>query len=451
MIEGESQAKFLRIGTVVAFAFTLVFAIFFVYGYQFDARSQQIVRKSVVLFDGEMSDFQQSLDGKPLVPSQNELRLVPGEYLIALAQDGFHSWQKMVSLKEDELVRLGRPWLIPSSGIETSSDLLRKSGDTPREYTAVKNSQSHVFGIDADKKSVTVHVFSRTASDMPLVFTLKSPFTLKKIKKMAYVHEKLYVLGTDSQLWSFNDKKTPVKISEVRDMYEFDDALFVITAEGKLTALEVSATADSLFEKPVTVATPYELTSFTDVQLGKSNYLFTLNAEDRSHPKNITSVSYILITDSHGEQLFSDFGTAALIDSDDSFQFIQDGELVLMDLKKKSYQHFQSAPIFEHAQMVRRLGDTFWLLLVNGANTLSVCDQWGESCIVIATLDDPYLLAVSDGFAWLTTSQKKLLSLNFDPLNKGRSGISEIINTIIEPATSLTSSQTSPQVPVEEK
>ncbi len=448
---GEAQAKVLRIGTVVVFVITLVIAIFFVYGYQFDTSSQQIVRKSVILFDGSMSDFNQSLDGQPQIPAQNELRLVPGSYTVALSQDGFHTWQKSIFLKADELIRLGRPWLIPSTGISTSTDILRKDEETSKVFTDLRSNQSHLFGIDADKKSLTVHIFNRGEALEKSTFILKSPFTIKKIKKFAYVNETLFVLGTDSVVWAVTDKKNLVKLAEIRDMFEFEETLFVINDEGELTLIESSADSETDFAKPLTIAAPYELTAITDVQRGKSNYLFTLVVEDRTNEKNIKSVSSILVADARGEKLFSDIASAALIDEDDSFQFIQDGELVLMDLKKKTYQHFQSAPIFEHASLVRRLGDTFWLLLVNGTNTLSVCDQWGESCLVIDTLDEPYLLSKNNGFSWLTTSQKKELTLNFDPLNKGSSSISEIINTIIEPATSLSASAASPTVTSEVK
>ncbi len=451
MIEGESQAKFLRVGTVVVFLITLTLVLFFVYGYQFDSSSKQIVKKSVILLDGDVSDFSQTLDSKPQVPSQNEFRLIPGSYILGLSQEGFFPWQKEVYIGDDELVRLGRPWLIPNKNLETSTEILRKGDTSKKDFNLVFNTESHIFGVDTEKKTFTVHVFKRGEDDEKATFILKSPFNSKKINRLAYVNNQLFLLGEDSVLWSIDEKNIPTKKSVVRDIYEFNDSLFSINNNGALEQLYKSELGDIAFENTVKIAAPYELEKISDVQIGKSNLLFTLLAEEKSNNKNTKILSSIVLTDLNGDMLFSDFGNSSLIDKDDSFQFIQDGELVLMDLKKKTYKHYVAAPVFDHASLVRRIGDTFWLLIINATNSLSACDQWGESCIVLKTLDAPFLVNKKDGFTWLSSFQNKQLSFNFDPLNKARTGLSGIINTIIEPANSLTSSVTSPSIFVEPK
>lgn len=408
MIANETQARYLRRGTLVVFFITLIVSLFFVYGYHFDPSSQQLVKKSVVLFESDISKYTQYINEVAQSPSQNVLRLVPGEYSLRLAAEGFYPWKRHIMLAEDEIMRLGKASLIPTTFASIPALFPQESPDY------LISTHGYWFGFSQFAGTLTITVNSFTDQTAYTHFNLKQGWTTSDIKKIGFDPRTttLYIVDTTNTLYALVKKKPPQKRAVVRDMYQFFNAIYAIDETGNL--IDVTSPSDPLFNA-ISLAVPYEIEAINDVQHEEPWRVFAITIRENRGTNTNLAIPLIIVIDASGQQIYSDIGTSPSVNSEGVIRYLRGQQLASYNLQTKKFTQEEAPSHLMQAALMRPLGNTFWYLIATVQNQLLTCDRWFENCIGLGQIDLPILSSAGDGFVWYASANNKPIIFDFNP------------------------------------
>lgn len=442
MILSDKQARFLRWGTVVVFAATFVVALVNVYGYRFDSNSQSLVKKSVIVFDTPVSEYTVSVNGIAQGGVKNELRLVPGRYELSLAQENNVEWKKKIDLKEDELMRLGRPWLLPREPLTpVDANLVFE-----KNWVLVMNTE-YWLAFKIENKSFTARLFNRE-SKIETRFALKGFVPKSPVVKMAYdsTAELLYLLTADHKITSIDVENLVVNDKRItaRDLTQFNEAVVYVNDKGVLTVPGVN----THFANGVTLESPYELQSIEDVEIQGNAVALSMKATDSANKgKNPLVFDIVGLLDSNGTWKFLELGTLAHFENDELVYSVR-GEFVSYNPTSDKTEKRGAIVGFESPITLRQIGKTFWRIMVTKSGKLRVCDAWGENCIDIGSTLSSQIITTDDGFIYdYIDSPKKgvqqIRVVNLDPAGIHQRTFTGILTDIIQETHDSLSSVTS--------
>ncbi len=433
MILSDKQAQLLRRGTVVIFVATFLAALVSVYGYRFDSSSKSLslVKKSVVVFDTPVSNYTLSVNKESQNGVRTELRLVPGIYDISLARQNSIEWKKTIDLKEDQLMRLGQPWLLPIKQLmPVDTNLVFE-----KNWSVVLNSQFWL-AYKVENKIFTARFFDRD-KNVETRFAIKGFAPKNTFTKIAYDRgvDQVYLLANDSKLMVLDIENLVVVDTKnvARDLIQLADAVAYISDKGVIKTLSSPLhEANGLTLKP-----PYELTAIKDSQINGDRLALTMTAIDTSiKGKKPVLVELVGLYNLNGEWEVFEPGSLAHFENDE-FVYYANGEFTSYNPANKKTAQLGALTGFESPITLRQVGDTFWRVMITKSGQLRVCDAWAENCMNLATTLSTQLMPSNEGFSLnFVDSPKKgtqqIRVVDLDPTNTHERTFTGILTDIIQ-------------------
>lgn len=360
--------KLLQVGGLVFFCILVVCVILFAEGYQYDAESKDVIKKSVVFFEDLPSDCKVFLDGKEIQFSvPGELRVVPTFHEIEIARDGFYPWKKRVEVSENFIVKFPHLEFLPveNNGLFKSVENLANWNlqDVSQVGAFLMNDKLH-FGklhfIDNDQFKIV---------ELPLKF---------ETKKIIPFNNKLIGITKDSRFFVYDMEKEKL-ISNTKekflDLKEYTDDVFAIDSEGRIVRFNDDFSATEIFSRLTEPVKAFGRLQYND------NYLaFSLVNEKN---KNI----FVVTEPKDGSIIFQEGGVdGGFLDTLDRKRifYTKEGKLIAYDLEEG--KEIFTKKLDAKMLWFSRLGDSFQFLFMDDGLNINFCDEDAENCHKIATL-----------------------------------------------------------------
>lgn len=125
------------------FLTAVVLVVLFAEGYQYDAGSRDMVKKSVIYFESLPADSEFILNSKKVDDfSSKEIRVDAGNHLVELKKNGYSSWIKNVKVPENAVVKFKPIKLFPS---DISKSSFKKPLQKMAGFEIVKTAEDGVL------------------------------------------------------------------------------------------------------------------------------------------------------------------------------------------------------------------------------------------------------------------------------------------------------------------
>lgn len=363
--------KALPIIGFVLFGGVVFFAIFFAEGYQFDYKTQDIVKKGVVYFEeGITENVVIYVDGVVFdasVTAPNELRLPIGPHYIEIKKAGYLPWVKNVIVPEENVLKFREIRLLPAT-----QSFIKKIEAVSRWIFQSSSETGFLIFNPSLKFAKYYNLYSDGkfwVRDIPLTMEFKSLIALS---------EKLF-LGFGKNLFYYDaddGKAVSVKEISVVNVKQAGGKAFVLDKSGKIFYWDSVKNQPKLF---------FNITGnkfdFKRVSRAGDYFLFFTAVDNKDT---------LIVTQEDGARIFQNSGVASAYAEDDTLYYVSDNEMVLFDLK-------EGKKLLEYAikgmsiKWFSRIADSFHFLVLTQNNNLLYCDEDLENCNQIAVLDSQWI------------------------------------------------------------
>lgn len=99
------RPRFVVLTTLFVLAVAAAVAIFLARGYQLNISDRSLTGTGILVATSDPDGAEVFVDGKLTTATNNSLNLPPGTYQIAVKKDGYSSWEKKLSLKQEEVFK----------------------------------------------------------------------------------------------------------------------------------------------------------------------------------------------------------------------------------------------------------------------------------------------------------------------------------------------------------
>jgi hypothetical protein len=372
---------------IFLFGILIFITILFAEGYQVDPKTRDLVKKSVIYFDGvkavsgdEISVF---LDGKPIIyTSPLELRVAPGAHDVVIVSEKTFAWKKRIFVPEETVLRFPEIQLFPNARPSRSEakPFMSPTGESSRP----SRSEAHVGAIFIPQVGSEDGVFflhprlhfgkfySFENPDAPWVQNI--PFGISALRLIPLTENFWFGVTKEGKLFSYDvllRQHFPRADFPVLDARLADKTLYALDREGRIWKFDQESGAVAAPELFFRIT--FSATHFKRIEEVNGRMLFLF---DR----------LAVVTQEDGAILFqeSDIESATL-DVDD-FVYTKGKSLMRFDLRDKKL--ISTHPLKEPVRFMSRIGGTFHFLFVNSSLELFMCDEDFENCHSFGKIDE---------------------------------------------------------------
>lgn len=365
------------VGVVVFFAIVLV-TILFAEGYQYDSKSKDLVKKSVIYFEGLPEHAEVYLDGeKKEVTLPRELRVSPGEHDIEIKSKDFNLWKKHVNVPEDTIVRFKEIRLIANGG---GANLIEKvqpvAGWSVRSF-----SQNGVF-LENDKLHYLKYYDLDNSGDFWLEDATNN--LAEYLKILPVTRTKIGVIKKSGRLGTYDlEKGEEGDDDELKNVFSdiknAGNKFFAIEKGGEIWDISIN----NLKDAKVFFDAGTEVEKFIQLQETDSYFAFLLERKNSQ---------LMVITKKDGTLVIKEEGIGGAYIEEGNVYYTVDNELIVYSLEdKKIISHIKTTnPI----KWLSRIGRTNHFLFVTKDLDSLYCDEDFENCTSLTKLDSAKDLTV---------------------------------------------------------
>lgn len=386
-------SKILQLVGIFIFAVFVLATILFAEGYQFDIKTRDLVKKSVLYFERVRTpgEVEVHLDGEPVAYSSPlELRVVPGAHEVRMESKDHVPWKKRLVVPEETVLRFPEIRLFPAGQTDFATSL-----DSVRSLRYHSSSERGIFF--ANEK---LHFGKYYSFEDPNVFWVADiPFFASTVKLMPISKEFWFGITAEGKLFSYDTtlrQHFPVADFSVLDADSYGETLFALDQKGgvwKIGRDEAAASPEFFFR---TVGSPH---AFKHIEKERGRMLFLFD--------NIA-----LVTDGSGAILFQESNVSSASLDSDLLVYAKDLEFVKFDLKEKKI--ILRKTLESGVSFLSRIGGTFHFFFQNDKNEIAVCDEDMENCHSFGEIDAPAVFASSEKTRFFAIRQSELIMFDFE-------------------------------------
>lgn len=384
-------SKILQLVGVFIFAVFVLATILFAEGYQFDIKTRDLVKKSVLYFERVRTpgEVQVYLDGEPIAYSSPlELRVVPGAHEVRIESKDYVPWKKRIVVPEETVVRFSEIRLFPVSESDFATSL-----DSIRSLRYHSSSERGIFFVHEKLHFGKYY----SLEDLNVFWVADIPFFASTLKLMPISKDFWFGVTAEGKLFSYDTtlrQHFPVADFSVLDAVFYGDTLFTLDKKGGVWKMERDSTSPEFFFRAVGAPN-----TFKRIEKERGRMLFVFNG--------IT-----LVTDLSGAILFQESNVhSASLDSD-MLTYATNKEFVRFDLSEKKIVLRKT--LGAGVNFLSRIGGTFQFFLRNNQNEVAVCDEDMENCRSFGKIDAFPIFTTSEKTRFLGVRQGELIMFDFE-------------------------------------
>lgn len=384
-------SKILQLVGIFIFAVFVLVTILFAEGYQFDIKTRDLVKKSVLYFERVRTpgEVEVHLDGEPVAYSSPlELRVVPGAHEVSIESKDHVPWKKRLVVPEETVLRFPEIRLFPAGQTDFATSL-----DSIRSLRYHSSSERGIFFVNEK-----LHFGKYYSFEDPNVFWVADiPFFASTVKLMPISKEFWFGITADGKLFSYDTilrQHFPVTDFPVLDAVSYGDTLFALDKKGGAWKIERDSTSPEFFFRAVGFPHAFK---YIEKERGRMLFLFD----------NIA-----IVTDGSGAILFQESNVSRASLDSDLLTYATDKEFVRFDLHEKKIVLRKT--LEESVNSISRIGGTFQFFLLNNQNEVAVCDEDMENCRSFGKIDAFPIFTTSEKTRFFAIRQGELIMFDFE-------------------------------------
>lgn len=384
-------SKILQLVGVFIFAVFVLATILFAEGYQFDAKTRDLVKKSVLYFERVRTpgEVEVHLDGEPVAYSSPlELRVVPGAHEVRIESKDYVQWKKRIVVPEETVVRFSEIRLFPAGQTDFATSL-----NSVRLLRYHSSSERGIFFANEKLHFGKYYSFE----DQSIFWVADIPFLASTLKLMPISKEFWFGITAEGKLFSYDTtlrQHFPVADFPVLDAAVYGETLFALDQKGGIWKIDRDTASPEFFFRAVGAAS-----AFKHIEKERGRMLFLFD-------------NVAVVTDGSGAILFQESNVkSASIDSD-LLTYATDGEFVRFDLHEKKI--ILRKILESRVNFISRIGGTHQFFFQNDKNEIAVCDEDMENCHSFGKIDSFPIFTTSEKTRFFAIRQGELIMFDFE-------------------------------------